>query len=100
VGCAPHARERIFPAGSGYFFCRKILPGLAKGQSLAQVEEGSKKGPGKNVATLTWLDSQELARFVTETGKIQPRGDTGLSAKDQRRVTRLIKRARNMLTMK
>ena len=37
---------------------------------------------------------------VTETGKILPRKDTGLSAKLQRRVTKLIKQGRNMLTMK
>lgn len=41
-----------------------------------------------------------LARYVTDTGKILPRRITGLSAKEQRRVTKTIKRARNMLLMK
>ena len=45
-------------------------------------------------------DVEPLARFVTETGKILPRNETGLSAKLQRRVTKLIKQGRNMLTMK
>jgi small subunit ribosomal protein S18 len=54
----------------------------------------------KDVAKLDWMDVEELSRYVSETGKIQPRKDTGLSAKNQRRVGRLIKRARNMLLMK
>jgi small subunit ribosomal protein S18 len=54
----------------------------------------------KDVAKLNWMDVEELSRYVTETGKIQPRKDTGLSAKNQRRVAQLIKRARNMLLMK
>ncbi|MDR2341249.1 MAG: 30S ribosomal protein S18 [Puniceicoccales bacterium] len=54
----------------------------------------------KNTSDLSWLDSRELSRFVTETGRIVPRKYTRLSAKDQRQVTRLIKRARNMLLMK
>jgi|TARA_B110000444_G_scaffold69529_1_gene65295 small subunit ribosomal protein S18 len=44
-------------------------------------------------------DTELLSRFVTETGKILPRKDTGLSAKHQRRITNRIKQARNMLTM-
>ena len=45
-------------------------------------------------------DVEPLTRFVTETGKILPRKETGLSAKHQRRITKLIKQGRNMLTMK
>ncbi|MDR0428706.1 MAG: 30S ribosomal protein S18 [Puniceicoccales bacterium] len=54
----------------------------------------------KCVADLTWKDVPELSRYVTETGKIVPRQHTRLTAKEQRTVTRLIKRARNMLLMK
>ncbi|MGK0176144.1 MAG: small subunit ribosomal protein S18 [Lentimonas sp.] len=53
----------------------------------------------RNPMDLSFLDVEQLSRFVTETGKILPRKDTGLSAKHQRRVTNLIKQARNMLTM-
>lgn len=53
----------------------------------------------RNPMDFTFLDVDQLSRFVTETGKIMPRKDTGLSAKHQRRVTKLIKQARNMLTM-
>lgn len=55
---------------------------------------------GKNISELTFQDVAELSRYVTETGKIISRKFTHLSAKDQRQVTRLIKRARNMLLMK
>ena len=47
-----------------------------------------------------YSDVAPLSRFVTETGKILPRNETGLSAKYQRRITKLIKQGRNMLTMK
>ena len=44
-------------------------------------------GPYKNVET--------LARFISERGKIVPRRQTGVSAKNQRALTRAIKQARN-----
>ncbi len=42
---------------------------------------------------------EALSRFVTDTGKILPRRITGLTALQQRRVTKAIKRARNLLLM-
>ena len=42
---------------------------------------------------------QHYARFITDTGKILPRKYTGLSAKQQRKVTSIIKTSRNLLTM-
>jgi small subunit ribosomal protein S18 len=53
----------------------------------------------RNPMDFSFLDVEQLSRFVTETGKILPRKETGLSAKHQRRVTTLIKQARNMLTL-
>ena len=53
----------------------------------------------RNPMDYTFHDTELLSRFVTETGKILPRKDTGLSAKHQRRITNRIKQARNMLTM-
>ncbi len=52
-----------------------------------------------NPMDYTFNEVEQLSRFVTETGKILPRKDTGLSAKHQRRITNRIKQARNMLTM-
>lgn len=41
-----------------------------------------------------------LRQFVTDQGRILPRKYTGLPARYQRRLTRTIKRARQMLLMK
>ncbi len=40
---------------------------------------------------------QALVRYTTDTGKILPRKYTHLSAKQQRRITRTVKRSRNLL---
>ena len=44
-----------------------------------------------------FTDPQLMIRYVTDTGKILPRKYTGLSAKQQRAVTKTRKRSRNML---
>jgi small subunit ribosomal protein S18 len=41
-----------------------------------------------------------LKQFVTDAGRILPRKYTGLPARYQRRMTRAVKRARQMLLMK
>jgi small subunit ribosomal protein S18 len=43
-----------------------------------------------------WKDVDYLKRFIPERGKILPRRISGISAKDQRRISRAIKRARSM----
>ena len=50
--------------------------------------------------SLDWTDVKVLSQFVTATGRILPRKYTHLSARQQRHVARMIKRARNMLLMK
>jgi small subunit ribosomal protein S18 len=60
----------------------------------------SKINRSRNPMDFQYSDVEPLSRFVTETGKILPRKETGLSAKHQRRITNLIKQGRNMLTMK
>jgi len=62
--------------------------------------EKQKLNRSLNPMDYTFNEVEQLSRFVTETGKILPRKDTGLSAKHQRRITNRIKQARNMLTMK
>ena len=42
---------------------------------------------------------QLMSRYITDTGKILPKKYTGMSAKQQRKVTRKIKRARDLLVM-
>jgi small subunit ribosomal protein S18 len=43
-----------------------------------------------------WKDIDLLRQFVPERGKIMPRRISGISAKDQRRIAKAIKRARSM----
>jgi small subunit ribosomal protein S18 len=73
---------------------------MAAMDELQDVQSSAPAKDAKDVAKLNWLDVDELARYVSETGKIQSRQITRLTAKNQRRVARLIKRARNMLLMK
>ena len=48
---------------------------------------------------LDFTHAHIMSRYVTETGKILPRKITRLSAKQQRKINKAIKRARNMLMM-
>lgn len=45
---------------------------------------------------IDWKDIDYLRQFVPERGKIMPRRISGISAKDQRRLAKAIKRARMM----
>ena len=54
----------------------------------------------KNVLQMNFFDASKQPQYVTDTGKILPRKYTGLSAKEQRRFTTLIKQGRNNLTTK
>jgi small subunit ribosomal protein S18 len=47
-------------------------------------------------AVYTYKDPKTLAKFVDERGKIQSGLKSGLTAKEQRLVTREIKRARQL----
>lgn len=63
-------------------------------------EETTQERNSKNPLDLDYTDVELLSRHVTDTGKILPRRITGLTARQQRRITTLIKRARSMLLMK
>jgi small subunit ribosomal protein S18 len=52
------------------------------------------------VATIDYKNVDLLKQFVTDNGRILPRKYTGLPAHYQRRVTKAIKRARQMLLMR
>ena len=43
-----------------------------------------------------YKDPQQLRHFITDRGKIVPRRISGLTARQQRDLTRAIKRARNL----
>ena len=55
------------------------------------------KNPDLNlddIATINYKDTKFLSNFISDQGKILPRRTTGLNSKQQKRVTKLIKRAR------
>lgn len=66
--------------------------------SLMSSEESAKKS--KTPLEFSWKDTDQLSKFVTETGKILPKQYTRLSSKEQRHICKQIKRARNLLLMK
>jgi len=45
---------------------------------------------------IDWKDVDFLKNFIPKRGKIMPRRISGISAKDQRRIAKAIKRARTM----
>jgi len=51
---------------------------------------------GGSPTAFDYKDPDTLKRFLTEGGKILPRRLTGLNAKQQRRLTVAIKRARHL----
>lgn len=63
-------------------------------------EQETEQKRSRNPAEFDYTDVDALSRYVTDTGKILPRRITGLTAVQQRRITKAIKRARNMLLMK
>ena len=61
--------------------------------------DGRKKAPGHGLAPdfkFDYKDPQQLRHFITDRGKITPRRINCLNAKQQRDLTRAIKRARNI----
>ena len=55
----------------------------------------------KNPEHYSFMDRDALAKYTTDTGKILPRKYTGLTPmQQQRKVSRLIKKARHMQILK
>jgi small subunit ribosomal protein S18 len=54
----------------------------------------------KNPDDITFFDADAMSKFVTDTGKILPRKYTGLTPKQQRRISRTIKTSRHLLLVK
>ena len=67
---------------------------------MTETEEDNTTVRAKNPDELTFLDNEPLSRYVTDTGKILPRKYTNLSPKQQRRISRLIKKGRHMQSLK
>lgn len=59
--------------------------------------ESADKGAAlSDMEYIDYKDTDLLLRFVNEQGKILPRRITGVTAKQQRQLTRAIKRARHL----
>jgi small subunit ribosomal protein S18 len=91
----PNSRQKE-PAGNLAFLLAIAEGGTFFCPLMASEEPQQMKNPME----LTHFDVDQLSRFVTDTGKILPRRITGMSARQQRHVTKVIKQARNLLLMK
>ncbi|GAB4247841.1 MAG: 30S ribosomal protein S18 [Verrucomicrobiia bacterium] len=60
----------------------------------------SRKRIDVNAEAIEFRNVELLKKFVTERGKLLPRRITGMPAKLHRKLTREIKRARNVLLIK
>jgi small subunit ribosomal protein S18 len=48
----------------------------------------------EEIEGINYKDTKILSNFISDQGKILPRRVTGLNSKQQKRITKLIKRAR------
>lgn len=87
-------RPRITPA-----------PTAASGERVPQmIERTRRRGRRRRapvftpqeVRTIDYKDVDKLKKLISDRGKIDPRRKTGLTAKDQRKLAREIKRARHV----
>jgi small subunit ribosomal protein S18 len=80
---------------------RDFNAGEAGGDDAPRMDKGPRRYQRRRPRTMVpeyvdWKDVDFLRRFIPERGKIMPRRISGISAKDQRRIARAIKRARSM----
>ncbi len=59
------------------------------------MSRGRRGNPNPNLA-VDYKDTKTLKRFISEDGKILPRRRSGLTAKNQRKITVAVKRARHL----
>jgi small subunit ribosomal protein S18 len=48
----------------------------------------------EGIERINYKDTKILSNFISDQGKILPRRTTGLNSKQQKRITKLIKRSR------
>ena len=73
---------------------------MMKSNPNANFSKGRKSSMSTlDVVDINYKDVALLKQFVTERGKILPRRITGVSAKQQRTITKAIKRARCIALM-
>ncbi len=73
---------------------------MMKSNSSSSFSKGRKSSMSTlDVVDINYKDVALLKQFVTERGKILPRRITGVSARQQRTITKAIKRARCIALM-
>jgi len=96
--------ESASSAGAAPAPAPRITPSPESGDRLPQMIErtrrrGRRRAPvftPQEVQTLDYKDVDRLKKLISDRGRIEPRRKTGLTAKDQRKVAREIKRARQV----
>ncbi len=82
-----------------------VRPAPDSGERLPQMIERTRRRVRRRrapvftpqeVATIDYKDVDRLRKLISDRGRIEPRRKTGLTAKDQRKVAREIKRARQV----
>ncbi|NTW50076.1 MAG: 30S ribosomal protein S18 [Chlorobiales bacterium] len=74
-----------------------FVKGKRTGRPTQRVAQAARKKQSKTqVVFFDYRDERKLKRFINEQGKIIPRRITGLSAKEQRLLTKSIKWARHL----
>lgn len=71
-----------------------------KGRRRRSSSRSSRRRIDVNVEAIDYRNPELLKKFITESGKILPRRITGMPAKLHRKLTKQIKRARNLLLVK
>ena len=83
----------------------RITPAPESGERLPQmIERTRRRGRRRRapvftpqeVKTIDYKDVDRLKKLLSDRGRIEPRRKTGLTAKDQRKIAREIKRARQV----
>ena len=59
-------------------------------------EETRQERKARRQFQITYRDTKQLKRYISEDGKILPRRRTGLTAKGQRKLATAIKQARHL----
>ncbi|MFN8388930.1 MAG: 30S ribosomal protein S18 [Bdellovibrionota bacterium] len=76
----------------GYFKAQPLELGFRRKKKIDPFMEDTS-------LVIDYKDAKLLSRFVSERGRILPRRMTGLTAHNQRQVTRAIKRAQHIAIM-
>ena len=79
-------------APMGYFKAQPLELGFRRKKKIDPFLEDT-------TLVIDYKDAKLLSRFVSERGRVLPRRMTGLSAHNQRQVTRAIKRAQHLALM-